>query len=330
VTDDQELQWVHPNLLRPEYELRAGFPCDKQEETNRRTDMIQAFSQSGVVRVNNTQLYYDVAGAGHPLTLAHGLLLDRSSWDDQFGVFARQYTVVRYDLRGWGDSAQEPTDPPYSPRQDLLGLLDSLNIQQTYLLGLSGAGTVALDFTLEHPERVDALILVASGLSGSPQRMTENIQAFIAQYYGALQRKVIAGAVEATVRFWTDGPKRRPEQVDAQARERITHMGTRHIQRHGDLMAHQRHMLPLEPPAIKRLAEVNVPTLIVVGDLDTPETLEIADVLEQGIAGAQKTVISGTAHHPHMEKPEEFNRIVMNFLSELLRRTGRQRERKNG
>jgi pimeloyl-ACP methyl ester carboxylesterase len=164
---------------------------------------------------------------------------------------------------------------------------------------------------------VDALILVASGLSGYPQRITESIQAFIGQYYGALQRKDIASAVEATVRFWTDGPRRRPEQVNAQARARITNMGTRHIQRHGDFLAHQQHMLPLEPPAIRRLSEVKVPTLIVVGDLDMPEPLEIADMLVRGIAGAKKTVIAGTAHHPHMEKSEEFNRIVIEFLRGL-------------
>ena len=87
------------------------------------------------------------------------------------------------------------------------------------------------------------------------------------------------------------------------------------MQRHGDLLAHQQHMLPLEPPAIQRLGEVTAPTLIVVGDQDAPEVLEVADTLEWGIAGAKKRVIPGTAHHPHMEKPEEFNRIVIDFLS---------------
>jgi 3-oxoadipate enol-lactonase len=57
--------------------------------------MTQQAYQSGIARVNNTELYYDVAGAEHPLTLIHGMLLDRRSWDDQFDVFARQYTVVR-------------------------------------------------------------------------------------------------------------------------------------------------------------------------------------------------------------------------------------------
>ena len=275
--------------------------------------------QTGIAHVNNTGLYYEIAGTGHALTLIHGMLLDRRSWDDQFDVFARQYKVLRYDMQGWGDSAQEKTEQLFSPRQDLLSLLTHLNIDKTYLLGLSGGGALALDFTLEHPDKVEALILVSSGLNGYPQRMTEAIQAFIGEYYGALQQKDITRAVEATMRFWSDGPRRTPEQMSAQARARIVEMSAQHIQRHGDFFGHQQHMLPLAPPAINRLAEVKVPTLIVVGDEDTPDILEIADTLEQGIGGAQKVVISGTAHHLNMEKPEEFNRVVLDFLNGLER-----------
>jgi 3-oxoadipate enol-lactonase len=123
--------------------------------------MAQGVHQTGIAHVNGTELYYEVVGTGHPFTLIHGLLLDRSSWDDQFETFTQQYTVLRYDVRGWGDSAQEKAEPPFSPRQDLLSLLHYLNIDKTYLLGLSGGGTLALDFTLEHPDKVDALILVS-------------------------------------------------------------------------------------------------------------------------------------------------------------------------
>ncbi len=273
--------------------------------------------QSGVAQVNDTELYYEVAGTGHLLTLIHGLLLDRRSWDDQFEVFARQYQVLRYDLRGWGDSAQEKAEPPFSPRQDLLSLLQYLDINKTYLLGLSGGGTFALDFTLEHPEKVDALILVSADPSGYMPPMTDDIQTFVKQYSRALQQRDSAGAAEATTRFWTDGPRRTPEQVNAQARARITDMTTQQIQRHGDFMAHEQHMIPLEPPAINRLSEVRVPTLIVLGDEDVPEVIEAAGILEQGIAGAKKVVIPDTAHHPHMEKPEEFNRVVLDFLNGL-------------
>jgi pimeloyl-ACP methyl ester carboxylesterase len=149
--------------------------------------------------------------------------------------------------------------------------------------------------------------------------MTDAIQTFAGRYYGALQHKDIAGAVEATVRFWTDGPGRAPEQVDGQARARVATLSRQQIERHGDFMAHEQHMIPLEPPAINRLAEVRVPTLIVVGDEDVPQVIEASGILEQGIAGAQKVVIAGTAHHPQMEKPKEFNRVVLDFLMGLPR-----------
>jgi pimeloyl-ACP methyl ester carboxylesterase len=77
--------------------------------------------------------------------------------------------------------------------------------------------------------------------------------------------------------------------------------------------------IQVEPPAINRLAEVRVPTLIVVGDEDVPEVREAVGIMEQGIAGAQKVVIAGTARHPQMEKPEEFNRVVLDFLNGLPR-----------
>ncbi len=249
--------------------------------------------QSGVAQVNDTQLYYEVAGTGHPFTLIHGLLLDRRCWDDQFEVFAQQYHVLRYDLRGWGGSAQEQTEPPFSPRQDLLSLLHSLAIEKTYLLGLSGGGTFALDFTLEHAEQVDALILVSADPSGYLPPMTDALQTLVKQYAWALQQGDSAGAAEATTRFWTDGPRRTPGQVNAQARARIRDMTTQQLQWHGDFMAHEEHMMPLAPPAIKRLSEVRVPTLIVVGEEDVPAVIEAASILEQGIPGAKRWLFPG-------------------------------------
>jgi len=71
---------------------------------------------------------------------------------------------------------------------------------------------------------------------------------------------------------------------------------------------------PLAPPAITRLAEINVPVLVITGDLDVPDYLKLSDTVVDGITGAKKVVIKGTAHLPNMEKPDEFNRIVLNFL----------------
>ena len=74
---------------------------------------------------------------------------------------------------------------------------------------------------------------------------------------------------------------------------------------------------PLEPPAVNRLAEIEVPTLVIVGDLDRPATIEAADLLERRIPLARRAVIAGTAHLPNMERPQEFNRVVLGFLEAL-------------
>jgi 3-oxoadipate enol-lactonase len=114
--------------------------------------------QTGFAEVNGTTLYYEVAGVGHPFVLVHGHLLDRRSWDEQFAVFAERYRVVRYDQRGFGDSGLITPGEPYSDRQDLSTLMQFLGIESAYLMGVSGGGALAIDFTLEHPEMVDALL----------------------------------------------------------------------------------------------------------------------------------------------------------------------------
>jgi len=93
--------------------------------------------QRGFAEVNGTHLYYEVAGEGHPLVLNHGGLVDNHLWDDQFDEFAMHFKVVRYDIRGFGDSGMLKNGmEPYSMERDLFSLLQFLDIQKTYVLGL--------------------------------------------------------------------------------------------------------------------------------------------------------------------------------------------------
>ncbi|HEY6406972.1 MAG TPA: alpha/beta hydrolase, partial [Ktedonobacteraceae bacterium] len=238
-------------------------------------------TQTGYAEVNGTTLYYEVAGEGgkgHPLVLLHGGLVDSGLWDDQFGVFARHYKVVRYDMRGYGKSGLLKTDTgAYSLREDLYALLQFLGIEKTYLIGLSMGGGLAIDFTLEHAEMVDALITVGASVSGFESEDTSN--SLEAEADEAFKQRDIARAVEITLRIWTDGPERSPEEVDAGVRERVRVMTTHNFSRPDDEDAPE--PLELVPPAISRLSEMHVPTLVVVGDKDVRDILTIADVLEK-------------------------------------------------
>ena len=271
--------------------------------------------QRGFAEVNGTRLYYEVAGEGHPLVLNHGGLVDNHLWDDQFDEFAKLFRVIRYDMRGFGDSGMIKRGmESYSMEHDLFSLLQFLDIQTTYVVGLSMGGALAIDFTLQYPEMVDALITVGAGLSGFEEDDPEELKAQFAEMEEAFKSGDIARSVEISLRIWTDGPFRTTQQVDPQVRERVRAMTTHNFERGDDEEVRPQH---IEPPAAGRLAEIHVPTLIIVGGEDVEIIHSIADKLEQDIVGAKKVVIPGTAHHLNMEKPHEFNRVVIDFLEQV-------------
>jgi pimeloyl-ACP methyl ester carboxylesterase len=261
----------------------------------------------GFAMIGRTKFYYETAGAGLPLVLVHAGITDRRMWDEQFHVFARDYRVIRYDRRGFGDT--ETFAEPYSHHQDLYDLLEFFRIEQAFLMGCSQGGKTVIDFTLEHPERTRALILVAPALSGftfPEQASVQRQELALADESGDVER-----VNELEVQIWVDGPHRTPEQVDPEVRERVRRMNRIALEKSADASEERQ----LEPAAVKRLAELRVPTLIIIGDLDTPRTQAAADFLAEHIAGARKVVIPGTAHLPNMERPLEFNRHVLPFLS---------------
>ncbi|HLG62461.1 MAG TPA: alpha/beta hydrolase [Ktedonosporobacter sp.] len=275
--------------------------------------------QTGVAEVNGTTLYYEIAGAGHPFVLLHGHLLDRRSWDDQFAIFARQYRVIRYDQRGFGDSGLITKGKAYSDRQDLYELMKFLGIKSAYIMGVSGGGSLAIDFTLAHPEMVDALIPVTAGVSGyrpSEEMMQKHpdVTRMYASLDEAFEQHDMARAVEVSLALWTDGPGRLPGRAAPNVRERVREMTTRNWQRPDDEAQAETPPVPLEPPAVGRLSQIAVPTLVILGEWDAPNPLE---QLAAEIPGAKKVVMAETAHHPFMEKPAEFNRIVLDFLGSL-------------
>lgn len=277
--------------------------------------------QTGFAEVNGTTLYYEVAGTGHPFVLIHGHLLDRRSWDDQFATFTQHFRVIRYDQRGFGDSGLITKGEAYSDRQDLYELLRFLGVESAYLMGVSGGGRLAIDFTLEHPEMVDALIPVTAGVSGfqpSEEMMAQHpeVVRLYTSLHEAFGKHDIAQAVEVSLQLWTDGPGRLPEQAAPSVRERVREMTTRNWSRPDDEAQAETPSIPLEPPAIARLSTINVPTLVILGAFDAPNPL---DQLVTDIPGAQKVIMLETAHHPFMEKPVEFNQIVLDFLRSLNR-----------
>ncbi len=271
--------------------------------------------QKGFAEVNGTRLYYEVAGEGHPIVLNHGGLVDNHLWDDQFDEFAKHFKVIRYDIRGFGESGMiKKGMESYSMERDLFSLLQFLGIQKTYVLGLSMGGALSIDFTLQYPDMVDALVTVGAGLSGYEGDYPEDLKDKFEKMEEAFKSGNVARSVEISLQIWTDGPFRTPEQVNPQVRERVRAMTMHNFERGDDEEVQPQH---LEPPAAGRLSEIHVPTLVIVGSEDVEDILSIADKLEKDVVGAKKVVIPHTAHHLNMEKPQEFNRVVIDFLEQF-------------
>lgn len=265
---------------------------------------------TGIANINGAQLYYEVSGDGYPLVLLHAGVADSRMWDEQIDVFSQFYWVIRFDMRGFGRSSMPPGS--FSNIEDVRGLLDYLQVDEACLLGLSFGGLVALDFTLAYPENVKALILGAPSISGDEP--SERIKQFWDDEEAALENDDLEAATELNLRLWVDGPHRRPDQVSSPVRERVREMQHRIFELP---VPDDVEEIPLTPSAVKRLGEVKVPTLVIVGELDLEEKIVLADRLVAEMPNAQKEMVPNAAHIVNMEKPDEFNRMVLEFLAGL-------------
>lgn len=269
--------------------------------------MTEQTSTTGFLDVSGASLYYECAGQGHPLLLIHAGIADSRMWDEQFPLFAQRYRAIRYDLRGFGQTRLEPG--AFANHEDVETLLNALNAQKAHIIGVSYGSEIALDFTLSHPDMVASLVMVAPGASGIEP--SERIRQFIRDENALLEQGDVAGATELNMRLWVDGIHRSPEQVNPAVRQRVYDM-----QYHAFTIPTPEGIEEeeLQPPAITRLSEVRAPALVIVGDLDLPEKLQLAAQLATNIPGARQHIIPGAAHMVSMEQPGEFNRVVLDFL----------------
>ena len=272
----------------------------------RETEMLGE-PESGFAEVAGTSLYCEVVGNGEPLVLVHAGIADRRMWDGQLGAFAEDHRVVRYDIRGCG-RGETSEGAPFSLRDDLRGVLDSLGIERANFVGCSIGAKTVIDFALDQPWRARALVLICPSVSGfeSDEEPPDEWEELIKADEAGDQERVS----ELEVRVSVDGPYRGSERVDPAVRDLVREMNLIVLQNETALGEER----TVDPPAVKRLAEIRVPMLVVAGELDRPEVNPRAELLARSIAGAQKVVVSETTHVPNMEKPEEFNRVVLGFL----------------
>jgi pimeloyl-ACP methyl ester carboxylesterase len=244
------------------------------------------------------------------VALIHAGIADSRMWAPQLRSFAAEHRVIAPDLPGFGQSPFDSDVIDY--RASVRAALDAAGMDRAAAVGTSFGGRIALELALESPERVSALVLVGPGLDS--HRWSEEMNAFDNEEEGALARGDLDAAVDSQLRAWVAGPRRSLDAVDPGVRDLVAEMQRNAYelqQGHDDVRS-----TPLDPRASQRLSEISMPTLVVTGDEDFADIHEIADKLVAEIPGAKRATISDAAHLPNLERPEQFDRIVLGFLAE--------------
>lgn len=260
-----------------------------------------ATAQGSFVEVNGAKLYYQECGSvPRSVVLVHDGVLDSTVWDDVWPELCRQFHVIRYDRRGYGRSPAA-TEGHYAA-DDLAAILHHLNQKRVAIVGSSHGGEISINFALDHPEMVEQLVLVGAVVGGMPYSK------HFLERGDALGKPLEKGDVQGAIAVAAKDKYLTAPGSEA-ARKRMAEILTASPQ---DL-THPEMELPVKP-ALSRLEEIHIPTLLLVGDADIPDVHAHAGAIEAGIPRARRIVIHDVGHLMYLEKPAEFSRIVIEFL----------------
>jgi len=256
---------------------------------------------TGKAEVNGGRLYYEVSGHGAPLVFLHAGIADSRMWDSQVQYFSSHYTVVRYDLRGYGKS-DAPT-APYVPAEDLYALLRFLKLDRASIIGSSIGGTQAFDMAAAHPQVVTALIVVGGSPGWLPYSDEMN------QRTSGIMSNIKEKGPASVVEGWLRDPMLTIARTQAPVAQQMRLFIGQNVA--GLLGAP--FMRPPDIP-LPKLSDFKIPTLVIVGDHDDPEIVQRAHLIVREIPSAKEIVIKNADHMVSIEKPREFNRALDLFL----------------
>ena len=268
--------------------------------------LVSSTADSGYVSVEGERLYYEIAGKGNNIVLLHDGLIHREIWDGQFRELAKTFRVMRYDRRGYGKSSNPKV--PFSNIDDLNQLFSQLKIDSAIVFGMSAGGGIAIDFSLKHPDKVTALVLVGAVVSGygySSHMLTRGGRISLEQLIADPKKFIQYFGWEDPYTLFSENIKAREKFVGLlEANPMNLNLDKFKLQK------------PRDRPAVKFLSEIKVPTLILVGEHDIPDVHAHSGVIEVGIPNARREVILKAGHLIPLEQPEVFNAAVATFFKE--------------
>jgi pimeloyl-ACP methyl ester carboxylesterase len=250
-------------------------------------------------------LSYVLDGAGPPLVLVHAGVADHRMWDAVVPALTEQHTVIRYDLRGFGESA--PPTGPFSEADDLRRLLDHLGHERVRLVGASWGGRVAVDFALTHPDRVHSLALLAPPWPGYD--WSADMVAYDEAETAALDAHDLDAAVQVNLDMWLRGPARGWDDVAPGLADQLRGPVRTSLVNQDIVGKHS------QGPGDGDLAAISVPTLVGIGKLDVPDFQDIARRYAAEIPDTTLVEFSAAAHLIALDAPTELTAALGPFLA---------------
>lgn len=258
--------------------------------------------------IRDGRIAYDQKGKGSCLVLIHAAIADRRMWNREFKEYSSSYRVLRYDVRGFGESSKARNK--YSDARDLKNLLEKLGMNRVNILAASNSVRIALDFALMFPKHVLSLILVSGGLGIFNLPDEKKIQSYV---------KDFEENFDQALRYWKNGNAvqavSRLYQIFCRAQTTNRLLVRQMIfDNSNEIFTDASAKFASYKISEKFLSSINVPTLVLRGDRDHEIIEWTSDKLGGEILGAKQETIKGADHLPNLSRSKSFDRHVLPFL----------------
>jgi 3-oxoadipate enol-lactonase len=262
--------------------------------------------ESGYINLGKSKLYYEIFGEGEPVVLIHAGVTDSRMWAFQINDLSRHFKVIRYDMRGYGKSSLP--DSIYDPNVDLSTLLDACGLPKANLVGISLGAMQAIDFTINYPDRVISLAISGPGMPDwpmSPERLSKYLE-----FNRIVEEKGADGAIFTLLNdpFWS---RTIPGERYPEARELFENI----LYENKKSFGVNWQLRKFTPGLKERLSEIKCPTLLFRPEHDGPLMVSISIAIQEKIDGIKIREVKDAYHLLNMEKPEEFNQAIIEFIN---------------
>ena len=265
------------------------------------TVRLRRMADSGIVDIAGARIAWWADGAGPEVVLVHAGVADARMWAPLLPALSQAHRVVRYDMRGFGRT--RTAAGTFSHPRDLAGLLDALGIARAHIVGASFGGLVALELAATEPARVASLVLLAPPLPD--MEPSPELQALADAEEQAIEEGRIDDAVAVNVETWAGRSAQDVRALVADMQRAAFELQLRE----GAVD------LELAPPVSERLAAVDMPTTLAVGDRDVADFVGVAERLERELPHAALHRIAGAGHLLALDVPNVVAQLVVDHVA---------------